>query len=133
VLSTTSSPEQPTISKVPTASGVANNDGRLRWPLGLRTLGGPQAGHQPDELRGRLERLFQQAAEQAPKGPADFKLLDAITRTVNRFRTLFIQEREERGGLAANGYDEADRFLNQLVKAAAVLRAGVHAELSASR
>jgi hypothetical protein len=118
------SPEETAESKVLTASGVANDHGRLHWPLGLQILGGPESGHQADELRGQLSALFQQAAEQVAKGPADAKLLQEITRAVERLRNLLTRDRQERGRLPRAVYDEAQRFLNQLEDAEAVLRAG---------
>jgi hypothetical protein len=113
------------VSKVLTASGVANENGRLRWPLGLQILGGPETGHQADELRGQLSALFQQAAEQSAKGPADLQLLQEITRAVDRLRNLLTRYRQEWGRLPRAVYDEAERFLNQLKDAEAVLRAGL--------
>jgi hypothetical protein len=118
------SPEETAVSKALTASGVANDNGHLRWPLGLQILGGPDSGHQADELRGQLSALFQQAAQQAAKGPADPKLLQEITRVVGRLHNLLTRDRQERGGLPRAVYDEAEHFLNQLADAEAVLRAG---------
>jgi hypothetical protein len=118
------SPEEMAVSKVLTASGVPNDQGRLRWPLGLEILGGSLTGHEVNELRAQLSALFQEAAEQAAKGAADPKLLQEITRTVNRLRDLLTRDRRERGRLPGAVYDEAERFLNRLRHAEAVLRAG---------
>ena len=117
------SPEETAVSKVLTACGVANDHGRLRWPLGLQILGGPESGNQADELRGQLGGLFQEAAEQAAKGPASPKLLQEITHAVARLRDLLTRDQEERGRLPGAVYDEAQRFLKQLEDAEAVLRA----------
>jgi hypothetical protein len=119
------SPEETAVSKVLTASGVPNDQGRLRWPLGLRILGGPESGNQVDELRAQLGTQFQEAAEQAANGPADAKLLEEITRTVKRLRDLLTRDQKERGRLPEAVYDEAERFLNQLADAEAALRAGL--------
>jgi hypothetical protein len=117
--------EEMAVSKVLTASGVPNDQGRLRWPLGLQILGGPETGHKADTLRAQLSALFQEAAEQAAKGSADAKLLQEITRTVNRLRDLLTRDRRERGRLSGAVYDEAERFLDRLGDAEAVLRAGL--------
>ena len=127
------SPEETAVSKVLTASGVANDNGRLRWPLGLQILGGPESGPQADALRGRLGALFQEAAEQAAKGPANPKLLEEITRAVDRLRDLLTRDRDERGLLPMAVYDEAERFLDQLKDAEAVLRAGLKTQAAESR
>jgi hypothetical protein len=128
------SPEETAISKVLTASGVANDNGRLRWPLGLQILGGPESAHQADErLRVQLGALFQEAAEQAAKGPADPKLLQEINRAVARLRDLLTQDQEERGRLPRAVYDEAQRFLKQLESAEAVLRVGFKTQTDKSR
>jgi hypothetical protein len=112
---------------------VANDNGHLRWPLGLQILGGPESGHQADELRGQLSALFQEAAEQAAKGSADAKLLQEITRAVERFRKLLTRDRQERGLLPKAVYDEAERYLNQLADAEAVLRSGLRIPGAESR
>jgi hypothetical protein len=116
-----------------TAIGVANQNGRLSWPLGLQTLGGPDNGREADELRGQLDGLFQLAAEQAGRGSADTKLLDEITRAVDRFRKLLTRVQQERAQLTQALYDEAERFLNQLQDAEAALRKGLKTEEAPSR
>jgi hypothetical protein len=118
------SPEDKAVSKLLTASGVPNDQGRIRWPLGLQVVGGPDSGHEVDELREQIGELFQEAAKQAANGPANPKLLPEITRAVKRLRRLLIRDREERFALSADTYDEAERFLNQLDDAEAVLRTG---------
>jgi hypothetical protein len=105
----------------------------LRWPLGLQILGGPETGHQADELRGQLSALFQQAAEQAAKGPVDPKLLQEITRAADRLRNLLTRDRKERGQLPGAVYDEAERVLNQLKHAEAMLRTGLKIQGAESR
>jgi hypothetical protein len=127
------SPEQSSISRVLTASRVANENGRLRWPLGLQILGNGQSGHQADELRGQLDSLFQQAAAQAADGAFDPKILDQISQDVDKLRTLLIHDRDDRGVLAAAVYDEAERFLNELVKAEKAMRQGLKTQATASR
>jgi hypothetical protein len=127
------SPEEGVVSTVLTASGVANDQGRIRWPLGLRILGGPVVGHLPDELRRQLDTLYQEAAQQAARGPADPKLLERIDRAVERFRKLLIRDREERSALPAAVYDEAERYLHQLRDAVPVLQSGVKTQRPESR
>jgi hypothetical protein len=118
------SPEEKAASEMLTASGVSNDNGRLRWPVGLKDLGGPEGANQADELRGQLNALFQQAIEQKTKGSANSKLLQEISHAVKRFRSLLTRDREERGQLPEAVYDEADNFLNQLDHAVAALRSG---------
>jgi hypothetical protein len=127
------SPEETAVSKALTASGIANDNGRLRWPLGLQILGGPESGHQADELRGQLGALFQEAAEQAIKGSAEPKLLQEINRAVERFRFLLTRDRQNRGLLPKAVYDEAEHFLNQLAAAEAMLRSGLRIPGAESR
>jgi hypothetical protein len=116
------------VSRALAASGVAHDRDRLRWPLGLKILGGPQIGHEGDELREQLDALFQVAAEQTVQGSADPKILQEITRAVNRLRDLLTQDRRERDRLPEAVYDEAERFLNQLVHSEAVLEESVRTE-----
>lgn len=127
------SAEETALSKALTASGVANDNGRLRWPVGLQILGGPETAQQADELRRQLGVLFQEAAGQAAKGPAGPKVLKDITRAVARLRDLLTQDQEERGLLPETVYDEAQRFLNQLEDAKAVLSAGLKTQADKSR
>jgi hypothetical protein len=50
--------EEAKVSKLLTAIGVPNDNGHLRWPVGLKDLGGPDSGHEADELRERLRRAL---------------------------------------------------------------------------
>jgi hypothetical protein len=127
------SAEETAVRKALTANGVANDVGQLRWPLALQILGGPEIGHQADELRGQLDTLFQQAAQQASTGTVDSKLLDQIAHAVDRFHKLLIQDRQERGLLSAADYDQAERFLDRLINAESALRGGAKMRESTSR
>jgi hypothetical protein len=55
------SPEEKTTSSLLTASGVPNDKGQLRWPIGLAILAAPGA----DELSEQIDGLFTEAARQA--------------------------------------------------------------------
>jgi hypothetical protein len=121
------------VSRVLTASGVPNDNGRLRWPTALQVLGGPESGNRVTELRDRLDSLFSKAAEQAARGPADPKVLEEINRAVKQLRELVIRDQEERGGLAESDYEKAKGFLHKLKDAEAVLRVGVKVQGARSR
>jgi plastocyanin len=117
------SPEEKRVSRLLTATGVPNDNGRLRWPLGLRVLAAPQA----DELRDQLDALFQESAIQAASGPVNATLAQETQRAVKRFRGLVLKDKAERFGLALAVYDESERFLTRLERAEQVLQAGLNA------
>ena len=98
------------IGRVLTAAGVPNDGGRLRWPLGLRVVGGQEAG----ELREQIEALFQYGAEQTQAGPVSPHLVQELARSVGALRQLLRRDREERFSLALTTYEDAERFLGKL-------------------
>jgi hypothetical protein len=114
---------EPPWSRLLTASGVANENGRLRWPLGLRILAAPET----DELRRQIDALFQEAAIQEMSGPANPQLFQEITDVVQKLRKLLLRDEAERFGMPRSLYRESERFLNQLDQAAKLLKAGLEA------
>jgi hypothetical protein len=113
--------EAKSLSQVLTAGGVPNDGGRLRWPLGLRALGGP-AG---DELRQQIDALFQLEAEQTQAGPVNPHLAQELARSLGELRKLLLRDRDERASLAATSYEDAEHFLAKLDHAQKVFEAGL--------
>ncbi len=121
--------ESPPVSKemsfssLLTASGVPNENGQLRWPLGLRIL----AAQETDALREQVNVLFHEAASQAAGGSVNAHLIQELDHAVNRLRTLLLKDKTERLGMPLAVYNESERFLNQLEHGAQVLKAGLGA------
>jgi plastocyanin len=113
--------EAMSLSEVLAASGVPNDGGRLRWPVGLRVVGGPAA----DKLRQQVETLFQQEAGQAQTGPVNPHLAQEAARSVDALRQLLLRDREERFSVALTTYEDAEHFLVKLEHAQKVLEAGL--------
>jgi hypothetical protein len=102
---------------------VPNDNGQLRWPLGLRNLAAPHT----DELRGQIDALFEKAASQTADGPVSSPLIQEIGESVKEFRRLLLKDKAERFGMPLAVYNESERFLNQLEHAALLLKAGLQA------
>ena len=115
------SPEEKSLSRILKAAGLPHEDGQLRWPVGLRVLGGAGA----DELREQIDALLQEGGEQARAGPANANLAQELTRATDALRQLFVRERDERGSLPQTTYEDAERFLAKLDRAAKLLGAGL--------
>ena len=107
-------------SSLLTASGLPNDNGRLRWPLGLRIL----AAAETDELREQIDALFQEAAGQTAGGSVSSALFQEIQKAVRKFRTLLLKDKAERLGMPLAVYSESEHFLNRLERAAQSLQAG---------
>jgi hypothetical protein len=116
-----SSAEDRLLGRLLTASGVPNDDGRIRWPIGLSIL----VGTRPDELRGQIGALFQVAAAQAVTGAVNQNVSDQLAKDLDEFRRLLLKEKTERFGMSSGIYDEAERFLAKLSAADKVLKAGL--------
>jgi hypothetical protein len=110
--------EESGLSRLLTASGVPNDNGQLRWPLGLRIL----AARETDELRERIDALLQVAATQATGDPVSSPVIQEMSEAVKKFRRLLLKDKAERFGMPLAVYNESERFLNQLEHAAQVLR-----------
>jgi hypothetical protein len=115
------SPEDKAMSRLLTASGVPNDNGQLRWALGLAILAAPGA----DELREQIEALFDAAARQAAAGPVNPVLGEEAHHAVQKLRRLLLKEKAERFGMPLAVYQESERFLNKLDRAEQLLRAGL--------
>src|SRR5262249_15589003 len=115
------SPEQQSMSRLLTASGVPNDKGQLRWPIGLAILAAPGA----DDLCEQIEALFEEAARQAAGGPVNPALAEEARQAVKELRRLLLKEKAERLGMPLAVYQESERFLNKLDRAEQLLRAGM--------
>jgi hypothetical protein len=110
VTSSGTSSRADSLGRVLTAAGVPNDGGQLRWPVGLRVVGGPKS----DELRQQIEALFQYAAQQTQAGPVSPHLVQELSRSVAALRTVLLRDRDERFSLALTTYEDAERFLTKL-------------------
>jgi hypothetical protein len=115
------STENKAASSLLTASGVPNDHGQLRWPLGLTILAAPGV----DELSERIEALFEETARQAADGPVNPVLVDEARRAVHQLRALLLKEKAERFGMPLAVYQESEHFLDKLDRAGQLFRAGL--------
>jgi plastocyanin len=115
------SPQEKSLGQMLTASGVPNDGGRLRWPVALRVLGGTAA----DELRGQVDALFREAAEQTQAGSVNSHVAQELGRSVDALRAVLRRDRQERFSLALTSYEEAEGFLAKLDHAQKLLAAGL--------
>jgi hypothetical protein len=113
--------QKPSSNSLLTASGVPNENGQLRWPLGLRILAAPQA----DQLREQIGALFQEATSQTVGGPVSSPLIQEMGEAVKKLRGLLLKDKDERFGMPLAVYNESERFLNQLQHAAQLFQAGL--------
>jgi hypothetical protein len=99
------------------AMGVPQADGRLSWPLGLRIL--PPAP-KATALRNQIDALLGMAARQSAEGRVSPNLFREAGNAVNELHGLL---RTRKDAIAASStYNEADRFLDKLVKGLELLR-----------
>lgn len=103
------------------ASGVPNDRGQLRWPIGLAILAAPGA----DELCEEIEGLFQETARQAAAGPVNAALGEEVRQAVKKLRRLLLTEKAERFGMPLAVYQESERFLDKLDRAEQRLRVSI--------
>jgi hypothetical protein len=115
------SPETKSMRRLLTASGVPNDKGQVRWPIGLAILAAPGA----DDLVEQIEALFEEAALQAVSGPVNPALAAEARQAVKDLRRLLLKEKTERFGMPLAVYQESERFLDKLDRAAQVLRASM--------
>jgi hypothetical protein len=109
------------MSRLLTASGVSNVNGLLRWPIGLAILAAPGA----DELSEQVEVLFEEAARQAAAGSVNPVIADEARQAVQKLRRILLKEKAERFGMPLAVYQESERFLNKLERAAKLFRDGM--------
>jgi hypothetical protein len=103
------------------ASGVPTAEGQLVWPVALRVLPDSEAA----PLRGQIDALLQTSATQAARGRPNTAVVEELGRATDQLRKLLARHREERGGLAATSYEDAERFLDKLGGARTLLRASL--------
>jgi plastocyanin len=111
------------MSRVLTASGVPNENGRPRWPLGLQVLASP--GTDERDLRDQIDQLLGEAADQGASGPVNPNLVQELNRAVGEFRRLMQQDRPDRYVIPRADWADSERFLNRLEHAGKVLEAGL--------
>jgi hypothetical protein len=111
------SSEDKSLGRLLTASGVSNDNGRIRWPLGLAIL----AGRRPDELRDEIDAQVQLVATDAQAGVVSRNVSKLLAKNINEFRRLLLKDRRERFLMSSRTYDEAERFLDKLAAAQKVL------------
>jgi plastocyanin len=109
--------ETRSLARILTAAGIANEDGRVNWPLGLQILPAPGS----DERRQQIEALLAIAALQAMHGQADSRVLDQITNTTQELRQLLKKDHRDRFSMPEKCYEEAEQFLGQLLKSTRIL------------
>jgi hypothetical protein len=109
------------MSRLLTAIGVPNDKGQVRWPIGLAILAAPGA----DELSEQIEALFEEGVRQAADGPVSPALAEEAGQSVKKLRRLLLKEKAQRFGMPLAVYQESERFLDRLDRAAHLLRAGV--------
>jgi hypothetical protein len=115
------SPEERSLARLLTASGVPNDNGHLRWPLGLRILAAPESR----ELRERIDALFEEAASEAGAGPVAASLIQETDGAIGKFRRLLLKDKTERLGMPLSVYAESERFLDRIQHAEQVLKPGL--------
>jgi hypothetical protein len=90
-----------------TLFGLPTADGRLQWPLGLRTL--PPAD-ETKALRRQLELVLSLVPTQAAVGQVNAAFIDEGLQAVREFRQLL---RPREGAMAEATYTDAMRFLDR--------------------
>jgi hypothetical protein len=103
------------------AAGVPNDDGQIRWPIGLQAIATPGA----DEVREQLDALLQLAAYQSLTGPVNPEVAQEMGRAIRKLRRLLLKDETERFGLSRFAYDEARKFLDKLERAENMLAASL--------
>jgi hypothetical protein len=114
------SPDENKVSRLLKASGVPNDNGQIRWPLGLAILAAPGA----DDLCEEIDALYEEMARQAAAGPVNPTLAEEARQAVKNLRGLLLKEKTERFGMPLAVYQESERFLKKLDRAQRLLRAG---------
>jgi hypothetical protein len=88
--------------------GLLKNEGKLSWPLALRTMRPQQ---EIDDLRQDIGSLLPDAINQAINGKVAAGILRTLNKDVSRMQQLLAQNV---GELPPDQYIEAKRFLNNL-------------------
>lgn len=92
--------------------GVLKDGGKLTWPFALR---------QPifDEERNKLNKMFQQAVDQAPSGQVDVTLLDNIGKSLKELQREIDARVDD---VSPAQYIEASRYARELKSSYQVLQ-----------
>ncbi|HEV8060488.1 MAG TPA: hypothetical protein VGP68_11470 [Gemmataceae bacterium] len=98
----------PDASRILTAAGLPNDQGRLNWPIGLQVLF-PVSEYGESFLQ--LEARLETAALAKANGSVDSKVLDEANQDVGKMRSKL---RQRKSSMMAPTYAEADRFLQNL-------------------
>jgi plastocyanin len=115
------------------ASGVPTEGSRVKWPLGLRLLGSPEA----EALKQQAEALFLVAAAQAQLGQVNPGLTRELTRAVQELQDQF-REQNRRNPMPHGVSEDTERALTKLKRAPELLEqalttpAGGYAQLQAA-
>jgi hypothetical protein len=118
--------QQSAANRLLAANGVTDSDGRLLWPVGLRSLPADRDG----QLRDRVDALLTQAKEQATAGAVPANLRRDLVASVNALRKQLLRDKDERFSLTYQAYDDAEDYLARLDQAAQQLvKAGEAREL----
>jgi plastocyanin len=109
--------------------GVADEDGRLLWPVGLRAL----PGEQPSRLRGEIDALLTREKEAVAAGEATADLARDLTSAVDALRDRLLRDKQERFSLTFQAYDDATDYLAKLKQAAKLLGEAGSRELKSGK
>lgn len=103
-----------TSGTTPGGVGVLKDGGKLTWPIALR---------QPsfDEQRNQLNKMFQQAADQAPSGQVDIGLLNNIGSSLKELQRGLDAHVDD---LSPGQFIEASRYARDLKAGYQVLQQG---------
>jgi hypothetical protein len=102
--------------RTPGNVGLLKNEGKLSWPLALRTMR-PQK--EVDDLRQDISSLLPDAINQAVNGKVSPNVLETLTKDVDRLQQLLTDNVRD---LPPGQYMEAKRFLNNLEDGLQVLQ-----------
>jgi hypothetical protein len=96
--------------------GLLKNEGKLNWPLALRTMK-PQKD--VEYLRQEIDSELPQSINEAVNGKVDAKRLETLTKDVDKIQELLTNNVRD---LPPGQYMEARRFLNNLEDGLQVLQ-----------
>lgn len=117
-------PRETPESRFLSAAGVLHDDGKLRWPLGLRILPGDEVA----ELREQLDSLFRLAATQAEAGRINRNVIEEIGRNVAELRRRLLEDKRTKFAMARATYDDAENYLAKLQRAQRLMKAGLETD-----
>jgi hypothetical protein len=98
------------------ASGVPTEEGRVKWPLGIRLLGSPEA----EALKQQTEALFLVAAAQAQHGQVNPPLTRELAQALRQLQELF-REQNRRNPMPQGVSVDTERVFTKLRRAPELL------------